>query len=141
MKACVVDDDSTSRVLLGDYLQDEGWKVVTFVHPDKPSEVGTSLVEELSDKETRLLIMDIRFGRDADGLEKGLNTVKKLAKEGKLKSECAVLFVSQFGRDRIQIDSVYESLEERGIDFNWLDKPVDTVFLNDIINTISKPGD
>ncbi len=137
MKVCIVDDDHTSRVLLGEYLEDRGWEIIVFIHPDKPSLKNTLLIDELSDKNTKLLIMDVRFGRDADGLEKGLTTVKKLAEEDKLFSDCCVLFVSQFGREKVQIDSVERSLKEKKIRFYWLDKPIDYVLLNERIQEIS----
>ena len=73
MKACVVDDDYTSRQLISDYLEDEGLKVVRFDHPDNRSEIKkTSLSKELQDPNTKILIMDIRFGREAVGLKRGL---------------------------------------------------------------------
>jgi|LGVE01.1.fsa_nt_gb FixJ family two-component response regulator len=137
MKACVVDDDYTSRVLLRDFLEDMGWGVLLFSHPERISEKGTSLVEDLSDNNTKLLVMDVRFGRDADGLTKGLKVTEILANEGKLNQNCRVVFISQFGKVRVQFDSVEKTLLSKGINFDWLDKPVDFVLLNLIVQDIA----
>ncbi len=137
MKACVVDDDYTSLVLLKDYLEDMGWDVLLFSHPEKISEKGTTLVEELSDKSTKLLVMDVRFGKDADGLTKGLKVTETLANEGKLNQNCRVVFISQFGKVRVQFDSVEKTLLSKEINFDWLDKPVDFVSLNQIVQNIA----
>lgn len=136
MKACVVDDDYTSRILIGQFLEDEGWDVILFSHPDIKSEKGTQLNEELSDKSTKLLIMDVRFGRDAEGLRLGLNSVKYLAESNTLKPNCLVLFVSQFGRDYIEFSSVEEILTKKEIRVDWLDKPIDYVLLNETISQV-----
>ena len=133
MKACVVDDDYTSRILISEFLEDEGWDVILFSHPDKLSEKGTPLNEELFDDQTKLLIMDVRFGRDAEGLRLGLNSVKYLAESNTLRPNCLVLFVSQFGRDYIEFSSVEEILTKKKIHVNWLDKPIDYVLLNEKI--------
>lgn len=133
MKACVLDDDHTSLALLSDFLKDEGWEVVMFTHPDRPSESGTRLDKELSDERTELLIMDVRFGREDDGLIKGLNAARTLAEQKMLISGSTVVFVSQFGRDSIQTDDVEDTLGKNGVHFYWLDKPVDFVHLKDII--------
>ena len=137
MKACVVDDDYTSRVLLKDYLEDMGWDVLLFSHPENKTEHGTSLAEELSDNKTKLLVMDVRFGRDADGLTKGLKVTEILANEEKLNQDCRVVFISQFGKVRVQFDSVEKTLLTKGIHFEWLDKPVDFVSLNQIVQNIA----
>ena len=50
MKACVVDDDYTSRVLLKDFLVDEGWDVAEFSHPEKKSEELSEIPEEPLEK-------------------------------------------------------------------------------------------
>ena len=137
MKACVVDDDYTSRVLLKDYLEDMGWDVLLFSHPENKTEHGTSLAEGLSDNKTKLLVMDVRFGRDADGLTKGLKVTEILANEGKLNQNCRVVFISQFGKVRVQFDSVEKTLLSKKITFDWLDKPVDFVLLNLIVQDIA----
>lgn len=129
MKACVVDDDSTSRVLLGEFLKDEGWNVVLFNHPTSLSKIGTTLLDELTDMSPKLLVMDVRFGRDAEGLRLGLNTAKHLVETNKLTSNCLVVFVSQFGRDHIEFNFIEEALKTNGIQFHWFDKPVDFVKL------------
>lgn len=134
MKACVVDDDPSSRQLLSEFLEDQGLEVVTFDHPDKTSvKKKSDLAGELSETTTKFLIMDVRFGRDAEGLTKGLKAVEALAKEKKLTSNCSVLFVSQFGREAINFHSLEETLEKNGITFYWFDKPVKNVELGEII--------
>ena len=140
MKACVVDDDYTSLDLLGGFLEDRGWETVLFRDPDKPSLNGTMLEKELSNEDTKLLVMDVRFGRDAEGLRKGLTTVNRLAEEDTLTSNHNVVFVSLFGRDAIQFESVEATLGVKGIKPYWLDKPVDWVQLNEIINDIRLPS-
>jgi DNA-binding NtrC family response regulator len=136
MKACVVDDDHTARILLGGYLEDRGWVAQLFNHPDTPSEENKTLTEALSDRDIKLLIMDVRFGRDKEGLAKGPKTVEKLVNEGKLLSNCFVLFVSQFGKERIDFDSVEKALNDKKIAFDWLDKPIDFVLLNNILKKV-----
>jgi hypothetical protein len=81
--------------------------------------------------------MDVRFGRDTDGLAKGLTTVRKLADENKLKSNCVVFFVSQFGRDVVQTGPVEAILEKKQIRFYWFDKPIDYVQLGQKIRELS----
>ena len=135
MKACIVDDDYTSRVLLGEFLKDQGWEVILFVHPDKPSENNNTLLHnELKDKNTKLLIMDVRFGRDTDELRLGLTSVKRLVELKIIQSNCLVIFVSQFGRDHIEFTSVENILKKNNIEFYWFDKPVDFVLLDEKIH-------
>jgi CheY-like chemotaxis protein len=131
MKACVVDDDYTSRVLLKDFLDDDGWNVVSFNHPDSNSiEADTRLVDELKDEATKLLVMDVRFGRDADGLWLGLATVRQLAENAELRNDQIVVFVSQFGKNLTGFRDVEHILNVLGIKNHWMDKPVDYTFLN-----------
>jgi len=135
MKACVVDDDYTSRVLLRDFLDDDGWEVISFNHPENSSEENSSmLVDELRDVTTKLLIMDVRFGRDADGLWLGLSTVRQLAENAELRSDQIVVFVSQFGKDLTNFRDVEEILKVLGIKNHWMDKPVDYTFLNQYLS-------
>ena len=135
MKACVVDDDYTSRVLLKDFLVDEDWEVVEFRHPQKKSEeLQTSLAEELNDETTKLLIMDVRFGRDAEGLGLGLKTVKSLVEEGDIRDDFIIIFVSQFGKELIDFSDIEKLFNKHDIKNYWIDKPVDFVFLNEILN-------
>lgn len=129
MKACIVDDDFTSLILLGEFLEDQGWDASTFHHPNKPNENGKTLEDALSLKDTKLLIMDVRFGRDKEGLMLGLKTVEKLVESDQIKSECGVLFVSQFGQEDINFSSTKKLLESKGIQCDWLDKPVDFIQL------------
>ena len=137
MKACVVDDDYTSLILLKEFLEDQGWNVTVFSHPKEFSENDKNLADELQGNENKLLIMDARFGRDTEGLRLGLSTVEKLVASKKIRSDCMVIFVSQFGKETINFSSYKDNLKSNGIECEWLDKPVDFVLLDAKINKLS----
>ncbi len=137
MKACVVDDDFTSRTLMRDYLNDMGWDVLLFNHPDgTPEPDNKTLPDALSQDDINLLVMDVRFGKDAEGVFKGLKETKKLAEKGHLSSRCKVIFISQFGKDIDEFEKVKKTLDEKGIENWWLDKPLDFVELDGIIQQV-----
>lgn len=137
MKACVVDDDYTSRVLLKNYLIDEGWQVVVFDSPvSKTENQKPNLKEVLSDKDTKLLIMDVRFGRENDGLRLGLKTIKNHVESGDIKNSMVIILVSQFGKDQADYSDLETILKDKHIFNHWLDKPVDFVILNEILRSI-----
>lgn len=137
MKACVVDDDYTSRVLLKNYLIDEGWEVVEFKSPNYKSENKiTNLKEELAHKNTKLLIMDVRFGREEPGLRLGLATIKSLVESGDIKDSLVIILVSQFGKEQAGYNDLEPILQNRNIQNHWLDKPIEFVHLNEILRSI-----
>lgn len=137
MKACVVDDDHTSLVLIGEFLEDQGWDVSLFNHPSAKSSDGSNLEDIVSQEDNKLLIMDVRFGRDKEGLKLGLQTVKNLIEQKKINLECMILFVSQFGQEDINFCTYENSLKGKGINCAWFDKPIDFVLLNSYISAIS----
>ncbi len=124
MKIAVVDDDYTALTIISDYLEDEGYEVVKAFDPD-----------ELRDVESfDVIIMDVMIAPDRT---KGIRYIRNLAKKKVITRDKLVIFITNFGREREEIQSLLEEVGKY-IDFEFYDKGFDISFFQTLRKKIEK---
>ena len=116
MKIAVVDDDYTARTLISEFLEDEGHSGVSAAHPDKLQNIPSF----------GAIVMYVFIGTERHG---GIEYILRKREEKEISSDNLVIFVSNFGRDSLEIVRL---LDQVG-DFEWLDKPIEMLELDRII--------
>ena len=121
MKVGIFDDTKDIRVLIEDFLKDEGHEIISSV--GRPQDL-------MNLEECEVLIMDVRSNEDRYA---GINFIVSKHSEGQIQS-AKVIFISQFGRGNPEIKRL---LERVGF-YEWLDKPIEFAELLKILIRISK---
>jgi DNA-binding response OmpR family regulator len=113
MKLAVVDDDFTSRTILKDFLEDQGYQVEA---ADRP--------EELKDlSQVNLLIMDVMIYKDRLA---GINFILDQKLRGKISEQHGIIFISNYAKSSV-IDELLSQLGEIHKDYEWFDKPLNLI--------------
>jgi PAS domain S-box-containing protein len=122
MRVLVVDDNSTSRIILREMLTAFAFEVSTSDSGEQALEI---LQEAAEDKPFQLVLMDWKM----PGMD-GIETFKRMREYGKLSNMPSVLMVTAYGREEVM-----KQAEKIGMD-GFLIKPVNQSVLFDTIMTI-----
>ena len=125
MKIAIVDDDYTAQTLIADYLEDEGYEVTKAYEPD---EITATLTQ------FDVIIVDVMIKHDRT---KGLKYILNKAKKKIISSMKLVIFVSNFGREPEEIQSLLNEVNLY-IDFKWFDKSFDIVFFDTLLKCVQQ---
>jgi len=110
-KTLLADDDSTTRTIIADYLEDDGYEVYKFSSPDDIGEII---------KECSIIFMDVRFGRDrpAAGLEYLITNIKN----GDLPVDTTtIVLYTRWGHQHTDVKERRKTLAELGVKYLWID--------------------
>ena len=118
-KIAVVDDDYTARVLITEFLEDEGYEVISV---ENPKNIGHH-IEDCS-----VIIMDVRIEFDRYA---GLDYILEQQKNQKIDPSTRIIFISNFGYDTQEMRT---RLQEVG-KYTWLDKPLEMTELRRILKS------
>jgi DNA-binding response OmpR family regulator len=108
-RAVIIEDDDTARDIISDFLEDEGYKVLSFDSTKKAEEVV---------QPTDILIVDVRIGKEPSA---GVDFVISLRENNPQFKATKTIFISNFGRFK-QIEEKLQQLEGK---FIWIDKPLE----------------
>lgn len=120
MKIGIFDDTKDMRILIRDFLEDEGHQVISSV--GRPHQL-------VKIDEYEVLIMDVKTPDDRYA---GINFVEEERSKGNLHST-EVIFISNFGRDSPEIKGLLSNVGS----FKWLDKPLEFAELKKILEAIT----
>lgn len=119
MKIGIFDDTKDMRMLIEDFLKDEGHDIIC----------SSGKLQELTNlEECEVLIVDVRSNEDRYA---GINFIETKRSEGSIQST-KVIFISNFGRDNPEIKRLLEKVGQ----YEWLDKPIEFAELKKILNKI-----
>ncbi len=124
-RIAVIEDDSTIKDLVEDFLQDEGYDYESFASPEEFHKSNT--------KSFNVIISDILL---QDRRTAGVDLVVKYIEECSAPEDKKVIFISNFGRDSLQPQ--LDELEKYGCQYTWLSKPFSMLDLFEEIETGEK---
>ena len=106
-RVILVEDDYTASDVISDFLEDEGFEVLSF---DSTEEAKKEV------KQTDILIVDVRIRNNPSA---GVDFIIAIRKDDANFKNAKTIFISNFGRLK-EIEEKLQQLEER---FIWIDKP------------------
>lgn len=118
MRIALFDDDPDTRQLIEDFLNDNNHKIIS-IAKDNPQELQ---YESGCDA----LIIDVRTRTDRYA---GVNYILAQRASNKIKNETKVIFISNFGRDNIELLNLLLTCG----DYVWLDVPIEFASLKRIL--------
>lgn len=118
MKLLIIEDEDNYRQLLTEFLEDQNYEVKSADHPKK-------LTDECIENYDAFII-DVKLG---DIRTAGIDYI--LENHQRLKQDALVIFVSNFGRENDIQERLVKVNQYR--QFQWLDKPVDLVSLEQML--------
>lgn len=119
MKVAIVEDEFDYLHILKEFLEDLEFEVTPAVHPDKLTDV----------EKYDAFIMDVRIDKDRTA---GIDFISKIQKEDRMKRDAVIIFISNYERDFPLVQDKLAQIPQ----YQWLDKPVDTVALENILRSI-----
>ena len=119
-KIVVVDDDYTARTIIADFLEDEGYDVISVENPEN---IGVHIAD------CSVIIMDVMIESDRFA---GLDYILEQQKNQKIGLSTSIIFISNFGYDRPEMQSRLQKVGK----YTQLDKPVEMTELRQILKSM-----
>ena len=120
MKIAIFDDDHDYRMMLTEFIEDNGFGVETVDRPDKLTKPD----------QFDVFIIDVAASNAPKDRTAGIDYIHALETEGKIKPEALVIFISNFGRDYARVQDALDQIRNKYI---WLDKPINYATLSRLI--------
>lgn len=117
MKVALLEDDYAYRQILTEFLDDQGYEYTPADHPGRLED------EEIESFEA--LIVDVMIGNDRAA---GIDFILRI--QERLRKDALLVFITNFGRESQLVE---ERLARVRHPFKWLEKPVNTVTLGEML--------